>query len=1006
MRKDKNSSDKFPNLRNRAEELLNKTPSAVKKVPPQDIKNIVEELQIHQVELEMQNEELRQTQLELEQVRDKYVDLYDFAPVGYFTISEKGMIQEANLNGAIMLGVERRSLVGKPFSRFITKDTQNVFYQHRIELLKTKNKQPCELRFVKSDGHQFYGQMDCIAVFDENGDLEHIRISITDITDRKRADEALKHAHDDLERRVEKRTAELDKANKQLQEENEGRNQAQEALRESEEKYRTLLENAGEAVLVAQDGVCKFANPKAEELFGYSKEELASNPFTYFIHEEDREMVKERYEKRIEGEAPPDVYPYRIINKGGQCKWVELNVTLFSWEERPATLCFMVDISDRKRAEEVLLEYREAVEGSEELITAVDGQYVYSLANEAFLRYHCLNRDQVIGRNIVDVMGKEIFESIIEPNAERCFKGEAVDFHMKHIYPGYGERYMQVSNYPLKNNDEEMTGMVIVARDVTVSKLAAEGLKESDEKYRSLVEATSDWIWEVDIEGVYTYTNSKVKDILGYEPEEILGKTPFDFMLPDEQKRLTEWFKDTLESHKPFEEIENTNIHKDGRQILLETSGVPIFDTDGNLSGYRGIDRNITRRKLAEVALQTRTNTLAERVKELNCLYGISDLVSKPGVSLDEILQGVVDLIPPSWRYPEIACSRIILGNKEFKSRNFQESVWKQAQSIIVRGKTLGTLEVCYFEERPEQDEGPFLTEERLLIKAAAERLGKTIERRQTEEALQKAHNGLENRVEERTAELMSVNEKLNQEIEIRKQTEKDLEESTQKIKLFAYSVSHDLKSPTISIYGLTKRLSRLYGNILDEKGKTCCNQILKASEQIAGLAENINVYISTKEAPITIENVNLKELFQMVREEIAPQLSIRKIKWSQPDHLPGIRADRLSIVRIIRNLVDNALKYGGDDLSEISIEYQKSDESHILSVMDDGIGLKAGDSKEIFDTFKRTETSRGIDGAGLGLAIVKEIAERHAGKIWMKRGPERGINFSVSISRNLLLSH
>ena len=666
----------------------------------------------------------------------------------------------------------------------------------------------------------------------------------------------------------------------------------------------------------------------------------------------------------------------------------------------------MTDISDRKHAEEILLEYQKAFEGSEELISAVNRQYDYSLVNEAFLRYHSLNRDQVIGRNIVEIIGEEIFESIIKPNAERCFEGEPVDFEMKHYYPEYGERYMQLSNYPLKNNVGEVTGMVVVARDVSVSKMAAEGLKETEEKYRSLVEATSDWIWEVDIGGAYTYTNSKVKEILGYEPEEIIGKTPFDFMLPDEQERLSEWFGNILESHKPFEGLENTNIHKNGRHVLLETSGVPIFDTDGNLSGYRGIDRNITRRKLAEEALRKRTDTLTERVKELNCLYGISGLVEKPGIALDEILQGVVDLIPLSWRYPEITCSRIILGNKEFKSRNFQESVWKQAQNIIVRGKVLGALEVYYFEEKQEQDEGPFHMEERLLINAVAERLGKIIARREAEETLQKAHNGLESRVEERTAELMSVNEKLNQEIEIRKQTEKDLEESTQKIKLFAYSVSHDLKSPTISIYGLAKRLSRLYGNILDEKGKTCCDQILKASEQIAGLAENINVYISSKETPITIENVKLKELFQMVREEIAPQLSIRKIRWSQPDHLPEIRADRLSIVRVIRNLVDNALKYGGDDLSEISIGYQKSDESHVLSVMDDGIGLKAGDSKEIFDIFKRTETSKGIEGTGLGLAIVKEIAERHAGKIWMKQGPERGINFKVSISKNLQLSH
>ena len=91
------------------------------------------------------------------------------------------------------------------------------------------------------------------------------------------------------------------------------RERAVKALRESEEKYRSLLENAGEAVLVAQDGVFKFANPKGEELFGYSKEELASKPFTYFIHEEDREMVRERYEKRIKGEMLPEVYPFRII---------------------------------------------------------------------------------------------------------------------------------------------------------------------------------------------------------------------------------------------------------------------------------------------------------------------------------------------------------------------------------------------------------------------------------------------------------------------------------------------------------------------------------------------------------------------------------------------------------------------------------------------------------------------------------------------------------------------
>ena len=130
------------------------------------------------------------------------------------------------------------------------------------------------------------------------------------------------------------------------------RKRSEEALRESEEKYRTLFENVCEAIVVAQDGVIKFANPKGEELYGSSKKELASKSLTDFIHEEDREMVRERLEKRLKGENHPISYPFRIIDRSGHTKWVELKVVLFSWEERPATLCLMPDITLRKQVEE------------------------------------------------------------------------------------------------------------------------------------------------------------------------------------------------------------------------------------------------------------------------------------------------------------------------------------------------------------------------------------------------------------------------------------------------------------------------------------------------------------------------------------------------------------------------------------------------------------------------------------------------------------------------------
>ncbi|MGD2126558.1 MAG: PAS domain-containing sensor histidine kinase [Desulfobacteraceae bacterium] len=239
-----------------------------------------------------------------------------------------------------------------------------------------------------------------------------------------------------------------------------------------------------------------------------------------------------------------------------------------------------------------------------------------------------------------------------------------------------------------------------------------------------------------------------------------------------------------------------------------------------------------------------------------------------------------------------------------------------------------------------------------------------------------------------------------------RKQMEEALKEGSEKIRLFAYSVSHDLKSPAIGLYGLTKRLHKDYSDILNEKGQRYCEQILKTAEQIAALVGQINIFISTKEAPLTVERLELKEVLQVIREEFSSQLSIREIRWSEPDYIPEIKADRLSIIRALRNLVDNALKYGGEALSEINIGHKEFRESHILSVKDNGIGIKEqGYHQDVFGPFIRRKTSKGIEGSGLGLSIVREIAEKHGGEVWLEPGQDRGITFYISIPKYLQLS-
>ena len=179
---------KNTDLDRKVAEFINKSPSAIRKIPPRNIKYLVEDLQIHKTELEIQNEKLHKAQLNLRENLAKYSDLYDNSPVGYFSIDNKGIILEANITGATMLGVERGLLKGRLFSDFITRDHQDIFYLYLKELLETKAKQTCQLRLVKKNGSQFYAHFECIVLLDERGKLNQFRAVVSDISEPKLAE--------------------------------------------------------------------------------------------------------------------------------------------------------------------------------------------------------------------------------------------------------------------------------------------------------------------------------------------------------------------------------------------------------------------------------------------------------------------------------------------------------------------------------------------------------------------------------------------------------------------------------------------------------------------------------------------------------------------------------------------------------------------------------------------------------------------------------------------------
>lgn len=255
--------------------------------------------------------------------------------------------------------------------------------------------------------------------------------------------------------------------------------------------------------------------------------------------------------------------------------------------------------------------------------------------------------------------------------------------------------------------------------DITERKKIEEVLRKSEDKFRSIAETISDWIWEVDSEGKYIYTNPRSKDILGYEPAEIIGKTPFDFMPHEEAEHHRKIFNDAVKTPHSLRVIENINFHKNGSIVILETNAIPILDAEGNCTGYRGIDRDITERKLAEQKIQK----INEELKELNAtkdtffsiiahdlkspfqgLLGYSQILSTEYSTLNEeeklfFIQSIYDLSKSAFTLLEnlLIWSRIQTGKIVFNPDvfNLQEEIMPTVEMLMQVASNKNILVEC-----------------------------------------------------------------------------------------------------------------------------------------------------------------------------------------------------------------------------------------------------------------------------------------------------------------------
>lgn len=390
--------------------------------------------------------------------------------------------------------------------------------------------------------------------------------------------------------------------------------------------------------------------------------------------------------------------------------------------------------------------------------------------------------------------------------------------------------------------------------------------------------------------------------------------------------------------------------------VLLKSKQDNYF-TKEEIDFYEDVGKTLvvaTSHRMAQVGLR-------ERVKELTCLYGISQIAEQPTISLEEILQQIVEIFPPAWLYHEIACARIVLDGKSYISSAFQDTPQKQTADIIVDGNRRGVVEVIYTVEKPGLDEGPFLREERKLIDTIAKNVAIIIERKQAEEEKLRLQEQL------RHADRLAT------------------------IGQLSAGVAHELNEPLASILGFAQ-LVKKYPK-LPKQAEKDIERIVTASLHAREVIKKLMLF--ARQLPPQKTQVNLNQIVEDGLYFLESRCTKEGIKVEHnlsPD-LPEITADPAQLTQVLVNLVVNsiqAMHEGG----RITIETKVYEDYVSLVVEDMGVGISKDVIKKIFIPFFTTKEIG--QGTGLGLPVIHGIVSSHGGKIDVDSEVGRGSRFEV----------
>ncbi len=834
------------------------------------------------------------------------------------------------------------------------------------------------------------------------------------------------------------------------------------ALQESEERYRTIFENTGAATLIVEDDTTiSLVNMEAAKLYGYSKDELeGKKSWTEFVHPEDvGKVLHFHHLRRLDPSTVPKGYEYRLINRKGETRYVAVFAELLPGTRR--SIASLLDITARKTAVKYPDEYfRALIENSADIIAVLDGN--------GTIRYQSPSVKSQLGYEPEELNGRSVFDLIHPDDVASANAALSRSFNISRETSPYIELRIRHKNGSWRDfagmgrsmlANPSVRGIILNARDITERREMEEGLRQSEEIWKSLVTNLPEYIYVFDKEGRFLFLNHSLQ---GHSTGELMGSSLFEYLEDSSFPILRQPLEAALKTGKK-QRFEHRAMVEGGQTRFYEGDAIPIGDENG-ITGLIVVARDLTERKETEEALQeseeryrtifenaggatiiTRNDTVIalancefekltgysrdeiegkmkeadfvdaadlERVLEFGRLRRLDPVAvprnyevrvrARSGELRDVVAS--VDLIPGT--------DLIVTSLLDITARKNAERALKDSELLY---KTLVNTSPEAITATDLDGNITFVSDQTLTLHGfndPQELLGRSafdlIAPEDRERAAVNMQNtwdvgkgeGIEYKLLKKDGsvfygELSSsvVRDAQGQpggfiaatrDITRRKRSEEALRRANAELEAFAGTVSHDLTGPLANIQMASQTLMDILAEPLTDERLLAVIQLAEAlhdsSERSIKLAEKLLKLAEAGQEPREVAPVDVREVVERILEDRAAAIEERGIRVEIGSDLGKVAADYTHMYQLFTNLIGNAIQYNDSAMPAIEVVHLGDGDggSHRYLVHDNGAGILADRIEKIFEPFVKGT----LGGTGIGLAIVEKIIKVYGGSI------------------------